>query len=63
MEDWQQNVIAEKEQLDERIAKMAYFVRNDGKDMVGDEDLWLLRRQLDAMRDYSMVLNMRINEF
>ena len=56
-------MVDEKKDLDDKIAKLAYFVKNDAKDMAGDEDLWLLRRQLDAMRDYSVVLNMRIGRF
>lgn len=50
----------EKRDLDEKIANLESFIKNDSKDVELFCPLRLLTAQLDVMRKYSLVLYERI---
>ena len=62
MEDYQQRVIDEKSQLDDKIKKLATFDWDDRSKVSKDESV-LLANQLFFMTEYSRVLNDRILKF
>jgi hypothetical protein len=61
--DWQQRVIDEKAELDERIGKLCAFLKGDAYRSLPDVDRHLLDRQLSHMRDYAHILFMRVARF
>jgi len=63
MNAFQERVIEEKEQLDDKIAKLTKFI--GGKVWAGltDYEQNLLQVQLNHMRDYSATLAKRIEVF
>jgi hypothetical protein len=61
--DWQQRVIDEKAELDERIGKLCAFLRSDAYRALPDTDRFLLDRQIGHMRDYAHILFMRVARF
>lgn len=63
MKSYQQRVIDEKAQLDERIIKLEAFL-NTGtfKSLNFSEQFWL-EKQFGVMADYSYVLGERIRRF
>lgn len=63
MEAYQQRVIEEKSELDERISKLHMFISNKPQDKLSKVTLFLLEKQLDAMRDYTKILGIRISLF
>lgn len=64
MEDWQQRVLQEKAQLDAKLRKLTEFLNARlGKKILSERQESLLRRQRDAMREYSDILDERIKEF
>lgn len=64
MEAWQDRVIAEKRELDEKVVKLAQFISNTAAlEKLPDEDGNLLRVQLYTMREYSEILARRIERF
>lgn len=67
MKDWQQRVIIERAELDERIKKLAHFIKKwesgDLSENLSVEDLWLLRIQFSCMTQYLSVLDKRIENF
>lgn len=61
MQAYQQRVITEKEQLEEKITKLDSFITgSDDFDSIEVDEQDRLRRQLAAMKDYSAVLGERI---
>lgn len=58
---YQQRVIEEKSQLDERIEKLELFL--NGPAMIEKTNADLLRIQLSVMRSYSTILQTRILNF
>jgi hypothetical protein len=60
MEDWQQRVIDEKTQLDERLQKLEAFINTDAASVVSVEENQRLIRQQQCMNDYAQVLQERI---
>lgn len=69
MQPWQERVIEEKAQLDERYAKLQEFIGPAGvgegpvfKDLHHEEKN-RLRRQSRIMKEYQAVLAQRINAF
>lgn len=60
MEDWQQRVIEEKAELDEKMKKLYNFLVDTKK---CEEDLKLLRVQASLMKAYTDVLELRIKGF
>lgn len=64
MEAWQDRVIAEKRELDEKIVKLAEFISGNASfDVLPTEERGLLRAQRDTMLDYSDILKQRIDRF
>lgn len=63
MEAYQQRVIEEKSELDERISKLDAFIANSQEGKVSKVTLFLLEKQLEAMFQYSRILDIRISLF
>lgn len=60
---WQQRVIAEKVQLDERLANLNVFLANEQiHDIPAFEVGWLIAQTV-AMNSYSHILGQRIAHF
>lgn len=60
---YQQRVVDEKRDLDDKIAALDKFISGGFFQTVPSEEQARQRVQLDAMRVYSSILNMRINAF
>jgi len=64
MEEWQQRTVAEKELLDEKLAKLNKFIETDplyqGLPVVQAD---LMSDQAMAMSEYSRILGLRISYF
>ena len=63
MEAFQQRVVDEKRELDEKIARLEAFRKGDLYKDLPWEDWALLTRQQVYMQDYSNVLGARIAQF
>ena len=63
MEDYQQRVVKEKEELDEKLSKLTLFLQSDATYHLPRVHLDLLFSQKDAMEEYSDVLRQRITLF
>ena len=63
MNPYQLRVIEEKEQLDEKLAKLILFFNNPIYLGLDDAEKGRLKRQVDAMGNYSVVLGERIAVF
>lgn len=63
VKDYQQRVIDEVEELDEKIEKLDAFTGTDNFYSLPSVEQELLCKQLQHMRDYSSVLRKRINLF
>ncbi len=64
MSDWQDRVIEEKVELDEKIVKLTSFIFSQKPGVPIDLDMTgVLTTQLNAMQDYSRVLLIRISMF
>jgi hypothetical protein len=64
MRDWQERVIDEKNDLDEKIPKLELFInKSDTFQKLGDDYQELMREQLTVMRTYSGILKKRIENF
>jgi hypothetical protein len=62
--DWQDRVIVEKDELDQKLAKLRTFLNTAGPvDLVSETEWERLKRQERAMSDYSQVLGERIAAF
>lgn len=61
MDAYMQRVVEEKEQLDERIGKLAAFLCSNNGGSIGDKEYSLLGCQLKIMTEYSRFLRERIN--
>lgn len=59
----QQRVIMERDELADKITKLAAFLPTPTYQRLGDEEQTRLANQLDAMRLYCAVLNQRIDAF
>lgn len=57
----QQRVIAEKQELDDKISKLSAFLNSDSASKVNFDEVQLLNKQLICMIDYSIVLGKRID--
>jgi hypothetical protein len=61
MEPWQERVVAEKAELDERLGKLSKFVYENAEFWkICEAERSLLRRQLTVMDLYSRILGERI---
>lgn len=63
MEDWQERVVQESKDLDEKIIKHEAMICHDDFDMMSKLDQRLLVQQLAAMKQYASVLKARIQRF
>jgi hypothetical protein len=60
---FQERVIAEKKELDERRERLLDFIESEGFTSVGGEEAARLGDQLEVMRRYSAILAERIGNF
>ncbi len=63
MEPYQMRVIAEKDELDDKIEKLIHFIRSDEFLKLDESEQTLLRRQEVLMELYSETLAGRIANF
>jgi hypothetical protein len=63
MIDFQERVVTEKSDLDEKINKLNKFIGTPVCDDLEAEERLRLLRQLETMHTYSNLLNERINSF
>lgn len=63
MQPYQQRVVEEKEQLNERIDKLYAFTASPNFRLVPEDERARLLRQLRAMGAYSAILHERIEAF
>ena len=62
MAEWQQRVVEEKQELDERLGRLNVF-REAAFDQLTSDELGRLNRQHSLMLQYSQVLGERIGAF
>jgi hypothetical protein len=55
-----ERLIAEEKELSDRIEKLTVFVESENYKKLNDENQYLLRRQLDSMKEYESILQRRI---
>jgi hypothetical protein len=60
---FQQRVIDEKRELDEKLSKLISFIKADTFQELDSINQSLLRRQAGIMQDYSDTLELRIKKF
>ena len=63
MEDYQERVVEEKKELDEKLAKLRAFQLSEKFDDLDNADQYLLNKQANYMDDYSYILGQRIVRF
>lgn len=63
MEDYQKRVIAEKEELDGRLARLEKFISSTKFSNVREEEQERLSVQAEIMKEYSEILSERIKAF
>ena len=63
MQEFQERVVKEKAELDEKLAKLRLFFTSEIFYTLSDEEQERLNRQENAMTEYSEVLGERINAF
>ena len=61
MEDFKKRLIVERDELDDKIAKLEAFIGSPRFENLDDRNRKLLVAQRDAMRQYSGILNVRIS--
>jgi len=62
MEDWKARVFEEREQLNHKIYKLESYLESSVSDQLDEYAKHLLRRQLEAMEEYSYILTERLEE-
>lgn len=63
MEAYQERVVNEKRELDEKMEKLDNFIKAPGFDGLPTMDSGLLKLQLGTMKIYSDILDVRIERF
>jgi hypothetical protein len=63
MEAYQQRVVEEKAALDEKVEKLGQFVGTERFCALPEAEQVRMTRQLEVMREYSQILNDRIDAF
>jgi uncharacterized protein len=66
MQPHEQRVVAEKEELDDKLGKLKAFCFDPGSPVfsgLSPADRHLLEQQYNAMTDYSIILGKRISRF
>lgn len=61
MEDFKKRLIVERDELDDKIAKLESFIASPRFENLDKRNGDLLIAQRDAMRTYSVILNVRIS--
>ena len=61
MEDFKKRLIVEREELDDKLAKLKAFIGSPRFENLDERNGKLLVSQRDAMRQYSDILNVRIS--
>lgn len=61
MEDFKKRLIVEREELDDKLAKLEAFIGSPRFENLDERNRELLVSQCGAMRQYSDILNERIN--
>lgn len=57
---YQERVVAERRQLNEKIARLEAFVDSDAYPRLSETEQDLLKQQLAAMRQYRYILALRV---
>ena len=55
-----ERLIAEEKELSDRIEKLTVFVESENYKKLNDENQYLLRKQLNSMKEYESILQRRI---
>jgi hypothetical protein len=63
MKDYQQRVVDEKKELDEKINKLEQFITSEKINSVDPNEAFRLKTQLVTMINYSEILGERIKFF
>jgi len=63
LQPWQQRVIAEKEEVDQKVQKLAAYLASEAVEMTSPQERELLDRQLDVMTSYRSILSERITSW
>ena len=61
MEDFKERLVAERDELDDKLAKLEAFIGSSRFEDLDERNRKLLATQCDAMRQYSTILNVRIS--
>lgn len=61
MEDFKKRLVAERDELEDKIAKLEAFIGSTRFENLDERNRKLLVAQRDAMRQYSVILNVRIS--
>lgn len=63
MEPWQERVIQEKKELDEKIEKLKKFIKNAPEKLATETEMLRLEVQFTIMQSYSNILDVRIKSW
>lgn len=63
MQEWQQRLIAEYDELSQKVLKLVEFIFGAQFQELPTTDQTLLRAQLGAMSSYSAILELRMQQF
>lgn len=61
MEDFKKRLVVERDELDDKLAKLEAFIGSTRFENLDERNRKLLVAQRDAMRQYSVILNVRIS--
>lgn len=61
MEDFKKRLVVERDELDDKIAKLEAFIGSPRFENLDERNRKLLVSQCDVMRQYSNILNVRIS--
>lgn len=61
MEDFKKRLVVERDELDDKLAKLEEFIGSTRFENLDERNGKLLVAQRDAMRQYSVILNVRIS--
>lgn len=61
MEDFKKRLVAERDELDDKLAKFEAFIGSTRFENLDERNRKPLVAQCDAMRQYSTILNVRIS--
>jgi hypothetical protein len=63
MQPYQQRVVEEKKELDEKIGKLAVFISASPFRSISEEEQLRMKEQIEVMKRYSQILEYRIAAF